>query len=52
MLGTAGAGGEVYIWVKALARTMKDQDTILSILKLYQSLEELKDLSPLIALLR
>ncbi|MDO8957325.1 MAG: MmgE/PrpD family protein [Deltaproteobacteria bacterium] len=37
---------------KALARTVKDQDTILSILKLYQSLEELKDLSPLIALLR
>jgi len=37
---------------KALARTVKDQDTILSILKFYQSLEELKDLSPLIALLR
>jgi hypothetical protein len=31
---------------------VKDQDTILSILKLYQGLEELKDLSPLIALLR
>jgi 2-methylcitrate dehydratase PrpD len=44
--------GEVEGKFKSLARTVKSESSIASILELYQKLEGLKDLSPLIALLR